>query len=208
MTFGLYLPIALVGWLKTEGTDLQEDGTPGTTIQGVTVPAMLRAWFPLAATDLVSENLTPRPADWKPFELWLRDLRRAQKKDGRETDPEQDPLIPTAEEIERWRLRIAALDAPVLGDRDLRGADMGKPSCPAPTCRTRRCRGRPQRGADAGGNLAGRRCRGEPQQRADAGGEPQRRADAGGEPQQRADAGGEPLGADAGGDLRGALRGR
>ncbi|MEO1490553.1 MAG: pentapeptide repeat-containing protein [Pseudomonadota bacterium] len=72
----------------------------------------------LVPANLREAELTPRPKDWKPFELWLRDLRRSR----RINDPEQDPLIPTREEMDRWALVIEALDAPDLQGRDLRGA--------------------------------------------------------------------------------------
>ncbi len=74
-------------------------------------------------------RLTPRPKGWKPFELWLEDERRANlrddgiRKDDRWGDPKQDPMIPNAEEMKRWRLLIAELDAPSLKERDLRDAN-------------------------------------------------------------------------------------
>ena len=98
--------VAVLSWETTEGglLPVDADGLPPL----------------LVSADLREAELTPRPPDWKPFELWLRDLRR-EREVG---DPDQDPLIPTKEEIERYRLMIAALDAPSLIERDLRGADL------------------------------------------------------------------------------------
>ncbi|MEM0989828.1 MAG: pentapeptide repeat-containing protein [Pseudomonadota bacterium] len=72
----------------------------------------------MAQANLIEARLTVRPADWKPFELWLRDYR--QERDGEPTT--QDPLIPTEQEMQRYRLRLAALDSPNLQQRDLTGA--------------------------------------------------------------------------------------
>ena len=46
--------------------------------------------------NLAEARLTPRPADWQPFDRWLRDFRR-----DRGGDVDQDPLIPTEDEIAR-----------------------------------------------------------------------------------------------------------
>lgn len=71
----------------------------------------------LRKADLTEARLTPRPDDWKPFELWLADYRRERGK------PVGDGAsVPDKQELARWELVIASLDAPALKGRNLRGA--------------------------------------------------------------------------------------
>lgn len=102
--FGLLLILGLLSWETTEGGLIPhaEDALPPI----------------LVSANLSEAELTPRPGDWKPFELWLRDRRQAN--DG---DADQEPLVPTSEEMQRWGLLIASLDSPDLSSRDLRGAN-------------------------------------------------------------------------------------
>lgn len=99
------LALGCTSWEATEGGLLPnaEDGLPPF----------------LVSADLREAELTMRPSDWKPFDIWLRDLRR-ERAIG---DPEQKPLVPTPDEMKRWSILIAALDAPDLQNRDLRKAD-------------------------------------------------------------------------------------
>lgn len=73
----------------------------------------------LVRADLREAELTRRPSNWRPFELWLRDHRMRTGNGVR-----QGPIIPTDEEVDRWRLHVGALDGPILKGRDLRGADL------------------------------------------------------------------------------------
>lgn len=101
----------------------------------------------LVPANLAEARLTPYPPDWKPFDLWLRDLRRAQGTG----DPKQDPLIPTKEEILRWRLALARLAAPSLKGEDLRSANLENAFLPGADLRFTNLRGADLSGANLQG---------------------------------------------------------
>ena len=90
-----------------------------TTIGGL-IPHKKNQLPPLLVTaDLQEAELTKRPEGWKPFALWLIDLRES---NGDTASSEKH--VPTRDEIERWQLLTEALDAPSLRGRDLRGANL------------------------------------------------------------------------------------
>jgi uncharacterized protein YjbI with pentapeptide repeats len=103
----------------------------------------------MATADMSEAELTLRPKDWKPFQIWLRDYRRQH---GYKVD--EDPFIPTESEMERWRLVIASLDAPDLKAQDLRLASLTKAFLPGSDLRRANARGAAFRVANlAGANL-------------------------------------------------------
>lgn len=141
MTGASRVDVARVSWpLRFSGIALLifTGAISWETTEGGLVPYAEEELPPL----LVSANLreakfVPRPPGWKPFELWLRDFRR-ESKSG---DPEQAPIVPTEQEIVRWRLIIAGLDQPVMREWDLRGADLTGAFLPGADLRSARLDG-------------------------------------------------------------------
>ncbi|WP_375229875.1 pentapeptide repeat-containing protein [Roseobacter sp. S98] len=97
------LPVmVLASWERTRGGLLAAAGVP---------PALQ---IPLARADLREAELTKRPADWQPFDLFL--LAAGVTGD---TSPER-----IADVRRLWQNRLDTLEAPDLTGRDLRGADL------------------------------------------------------------------------------------
>ncbi|MEM7744291.1 MAG: pentapeptide repeat-containing protein [Pseudomonadota bacterium] len=118
----LLLALCAISWARTVG-GLETVWPKLWTEAGFEVVVTtegLEAHLPRARANLGEAKLTPRPPDWKPFDIWLRDHRL--DRDGVLTD--QDPLIPTTEEMQRYRNWLDRLDAPQLQRRDLAGANI------------------------------------------------------------------------------------
>lgn len=107
------LVIILVSWERTKGGLLAQLGLP------------TGALIPLATADLREAELTKRPADWQPFELWLSSVGLDQVSDATQKS-----------KIQRlWQNRISSLEAPDLSGRDLRGADLSNAFLPGANLR-------------------------------------------------------------------------
>ncbi|MEI4234917.1 pentapeptide repeat-containing protein [Roseovarius sp. D22-M7] len=98
----LFLVVVFTSWERTKGGILA----------GLGVPAAFQ--IPLATADLRDTNLTKRPANWQPFELWLTTIGA----DRPGTPAERDGIA------RLWQNRLRSLEAPDLSGRDLRGADL------------------------------------------------------------------------------------
>lgn len=111
---GLFLfSVVVTSWERTKGGFLAQ--------LGVSVAFQM----PLAKADLREADLTIRPLDWQPFELWILSV-----------DPEQTADATRRSEIERlWQNRVNALEAPDLSGRDLRGADLSNAFLPGANLR-------------------------------------------------------------------------
>ncbi|MEM6676310.1 MAG: pentapeptide repeat-containing protein [Pseudomonadota bacterium] len=84
-------------------------------------------WTPfLAPADLGEVAFTTRPEDWRPFELWLEDHRKA----NGTWDETETSLIPTEREMQRYALWLDRLPAAPLKGADLRSATLTRAYLP------------------------------------------------------------------------------
>jgi uncharacterized protein YjbI with pentapeptide repeats len=110
LLFGLFAGLAAVSWDATKGGHV----------------------LPLVAADMSGTNLTLKPADWRPYDIWHTDWEeRFRTREGIPAGDHYDawPSITHAqfrsETAQRWFSLTQALHAPDLEQSDLRHADLG-----------------------------------------------------------------------------------
>lgn len=116
---GLPTTREIEGWLGVFRLDGKERDDPPFWLD----------WLRLYPADLREAMLTPRPADWQEYDLWLQEQTDAwlerRKVEGAEIPAADLPAF-RAETKRRWAQRMANIAAPDLKFADLRRANLRK----------------------------------------------------------------------------------